>query len=77
MLEIFIGFLFATVGVNVLNSFTEVITAFFEWLRAMITVKIVKCNHEIEQIQQQAPTTPTRAIGFDIKLEEEDDADES
>ena len=71
-----LGFLFATLGMSLLNGLCEIISALFELLKTFIGVQIVKHNQKIEKLMGEEESS-TRAIGFcqDWHYEEEDDDD--
>ena len=73
ILYIIIGFLLATAGSALINGLTDIISAFAELIKALISVQIVKCNVAISKLNESLEVKSTmRPIGFVTTIEEEE-----
>lgn len=72
MVNIILGAVLAVFGIQLLEAITELTVACFELAKAHISVRIMKCNAKIAELNTEPSNT--RAIGFAIAEEEcEDD----
>lgn len=69
------GIITIVCALPILESITDIICGFLEKFKAKNTIKIMKLNKEIEDLQYQLEPTSTQAIGFEVPSEEyyEDD----
>lgn len=58
------GALFSTVGITLLTSFSEVLDAFAELLKANINEKIMRHNVVINKLNKEEEFDKTNLIGF-------------
>lgn len=71
MKQFLAGMAFATIGVTFLNTFSDISANLGQLINAKLAVKIQECNIKIQNLSD--PPTETRAIGFTIPDDEEDD----
>ena len=71
MVNFFIGILFLTVILPVCEQIGSILCMIFELGKAKLSLLITKVNTEIQENQQ--PNTESRAIGFTIEEDYEDD----
>lgn len=72
MMYLIAGFLLATIGMTVLNCVGDLIQAITEWIKAHISIGIVRCNKTISELTP-SDEVHTRAIGFATTFEEDED----
>lgn len=73
-MEYFIlGFLFATIGAQLLEGILALIIGVTELFTGKLNVKIMKCNLEVAKLQEeiQKDECDIRAIGFTMPISEE------
>lgn len=67
-----IGFISGVVGIPLLGGLADIISTLCEFIKALISIKIVECNVKINKLNNSVDK-PTRAIGFATTIEEEED----
>lgn len=73
-MEYFIlGFLFATIGAQLLEGIQALFIGVTELLTGKLNVKIMKCNLEVAKLQEEIQQNeyPVHAVGFQIPISEE------
>lgn len=80
MLFFFLGLIIGSVGMTLLNSISELISTFTEWVKAKMGLSITNynalMNKIIEEVGGGDDSSSTKAIGFSIADEEDIDDDE-
>ncbi len=71
MKQFFAGMVIATLGITILNTFSEISANLGQLVNAKLAVKIQECNAQIQNMSEP-PIENTRAIGFTIPDEEDD-----
>lgn len=68
-----IGLICGTVGVTLVSGLSEIISTFAEFIKAILSVKIVECNVKINKLNRSTEETHTKVIGFRTTFEEEEE----
>lgn len=70
------GVLFVILALPVIQTISDIICTFGQWLLSALNVKVTKNNVKIQDMNDSLEPTSAQAIGFQAPLYEEDYDDE-